>query len=237
MPVRYISSSVWVRLSMFAQLSILQYMGMCVFSLPISLVMIEIIYTLSYYHHQIGSMNYYPLFGVSSWNNGACCMSLYSYGNMNVIFRCARDIKQYVYRHPTLTRPIWQQVYPEINKLPSIHPKIGAPCVRLGPLKFSLRATIDHHGPSIHYITTITQLRSLELLTAKTHLLHMLYYMNWLTHDFWTRTRGWEFDRSHGTDTSSPSHMSSVFFGLPIVSCSLMIIVWYQDACDFWHLF
>ena len=22
--------------------------------------------------------------------------------------------------------------------------------VRLGPLKFSLRATIDHHGPSIH---------------------------------------------------------------------------------------
>ena len=28
-----------------------------------------------------------------------------------------------------------------------------------------------------------------------------------------------------------------VFFGLPIVSCSLMIIVWYQDACDFWYLF
>ena len=74
--------------------------------------------------------------------------------------------------------------------------------VRLGPLKFSLQATIDHHGPSIHSghyttsincckkhsIATITQLRSLELLTAKTPLLHMLYYMNWLTHDFWTRT-------------------------------------------------
>ena len=27
-----------------------------------------------------------------------------------------------------------------------------------------------------------------------------------------------------------------VFFGLPIVACSL-IIVWYQDACDFWYLF
>ena len=30
--------------------------------------------------------------------------------------------------------------------------------VRLGPLKFSLRATIDHHGPSIHsghYSTSI----------------------------------------------------------------------------------
>ena len=32
-------------------------------------------------------------------------------------------------------------------------------------------------------------------------------------------------------------YMSYFFFGLPIVSCSLMIIVWYQDACDFWHLF
>ena len=99
----------------------------------------------------------------------------------------------------------------------------------------------------------------------------MLYYMNWLTHDFWTRTGGWGFDRSHGAGTSSPSHwqqveeqapkpvvwmmcfllmtfvpvqelcvniymyiyiyiyvlfyMSSVFFGLPIVSCSLMMII------------
>ena len=96
--------------------------------------------------------------------------------------------------------------------------------VRLGPLKFSLQATIDHHGPSIHSghytasincckkkhsIATITQLRSLELLT-KTHLLHMLYHMNWLTHDFWTRTGGWEFDRSHGAGTSSPSHWQQV---------------------------
>ena len=35
-----------------------------------------------------------------------------------------------------------------------------------------------------HSIATITQLRSLELLTAKHPLLHMLYCMNWLTHDF-----------------------------------------------------
>ena len=35
----------------------------------------ENIYTLSYYHHQIGSMNYYPLFRVRSWNNGVRCMS------------------------------------------------------------------------------------------------------------------------------------------------------------------
>ena len=96
--------------------------------------------------------------------------------------------------------------------------------VRLGPLKFSLRVTIDHHGPSIHSghytasincckkhsIATITQLRSLELLIAKTPLLHMLYYMNWLTYEFWTRTGGWEFDRSHGAGTSSPSHWQQV---------------------------
>ena len=28
-------------------------------------------------HHQFGSMNYYPLFRVRSWNNGMRCMSLY----------------------------------------------------------------------------------------------------------------------------------------------------------------
>ena len=48
MPVRYILSSVWVRLSIFSQLSNiqsnLQYVGLCVFSLPTPLVMIEIIY-------------------------------------------------------------------------------------------------------------------------------------------------------------------------------------------------
>ena len=95
--------------------------------------------------------------------------------------------------------------------------------VRLGPLKFSLKATIDHHGPSIHSgrytasincckknsIATNTQLRSLELL-IKTPPLHMLYYMNWLTHDFWTRTGGWEFDRSYGAGTSSPPHWQQV---------------------------
>ena len=50
MPVRYILSSVWVRLSIFSQLSIIQsiiqYVGLCVFSLPTPLVMIERIYIL-----------------------------------------------------------------------------------------------------------------------------------------------------------------------------------------------
>ena len=35
------------------------------------------IYTLSYYHHQIGSMNYNPLFRVRSRNNSVRCMSFY----------------------------------------------------------------------------------------------------------------------------------------------------------------
>ena len=77
MLVRYIVSSVWLRLSILSPLSNIQYVGLYVFSLPINLVMIESIYILSYYHHQIGSMNYYPLFGVRSWNNGICCMSIY----------------------------------------------------------------------------------------------------------------------------------------------------------------
>ena len=46
LPVRYILSCVWVRLSIFSQLFIIQYVGLCVFSLPISLVMIERIYIL-----------------------------------------------------------------------------------------------------------------------------------------------------------------------------------------------
>ena len=39
--------------------------------------------TLSYYHHQMGSMTHLPLFRVRSWNNGMRCMSfniLISYG-------------------------------------------------------------------------------------------------------------------------------------------------------------
>ena len=87
MPVRYILSSVWVILSIFSQLSIIQYMGLCVFSLPISFVMIGRIYTLSYHHYKIRSMNYYPLFRVRLWNNGMCCMSLYSFDTMeNYLF-------------------------------------------------------------------------------------------------------------------------------------------------------
>ena len=57
----------------------LQNTWVCVFSVdPFSLWWLReyiYIYTLSYYHHRNGSMNYYPLFRVRSWNNGVCCMS------------------------------------------------------------------------------------------------------------------------------------------------------------------
>ena len=46
MPVRYILLSVWVWLSIFFQLSIIQYVGLCAVSLPIPLVMIGRIYIL-----------------------------------------------------------------------------------------------------------------------------------------------------------------------------------------------
>ena len=81
MPVRYNLSSVWVRLSIFSQLSVIHYTicGAVCFQFTHFLCDDwKNIYTLSYYHHQIGSMNYYQLFlGLGSWNNGMRCMSFY----------------------------------------------------------------------------------------------------------------------------------------------------------------
>ena len=81
----------------------------------------------------------------------------------------------------------------------------------------------------------IPQLRSLEIL-IKTPPLHMLYYMNWLTHDFCTRTGGWEFDRSYGAGTSSPSHSQQVEEQAPkpvgCMMCFLLItLVPVQKLC------
>ena len=91
--------------------------------------------------------------------------------------------------------------------------------VRLGPLKFSQRATRDHHGPSIYcghdtasincceksfYRNdhTITEFGIIDSKNSSTE--YVILYL--LTHDFWTRTGGWEFDHSHGAGTSCPSH-------------------------------
>ena len=76
MSVRYNLSSVWVRLSIFSQLAIIQYVGLCFFQFTHFLRDDwENIHTFSYYHNQIESINYYPLFRVRSWNNGIRCMS------------------------------------------------------------------------------------------------------------------------------------------------------------------
>ena len=58
MLARYMLPSVCLRLRQFSQLSFIQYMGLCVFGLPNSPVIIVRMCSVSYYHHQIGSMNH-----------------------------------------------------------------------------------------------------------------------------------------------------------------------------------
>ena len=63
----------------------------------------------------------------------------------------------------------------------------------------------------------------------------MLYY-NWLTHGFWTRTGGWEFDGSHGAGTPSPSHWQQVEEQAPkpvdwIMCFLVMTFVPVQELC------
>ena len=58
MLVRYMLPGVCLRLRQLSQLSFIQYMGLCVFSLPNSPVMIVRMCTLSYHHHQTGSMSH-----------------------------------------------------------------------------------------------------------------------------------------------------------------------------------
>ena len=70
--VRYILPSVCLKLNQSPRLSSMQYMGLLVFSLPISHMI-----TLTYYHHQIGSITHLQLFRVSSWKNVVRCMSVY----------------------------------------------------------------------------------------------------------------------------------------------------------------
>ena len=128
--------------------------------------------------------------------------------------------------------------------------------VRLGPLKFSLRAAIVHRGPSVHsghYTASInwckkihcngnTITECLELLIAKSPLLHMLYDMNWLTYEFWTRTGGLEFDRSDGAGTTSPSHWQQVEEQAPkpvvwMMCFVLMTFVPIQKLCVNIHIY
>ena len=84
-----------VRFSIFFQLSIIKYMALCVFIFATSLVMIERLYTLSYHHNQIGSMNYYPLFRVRSWNHDMHCMYIYILRFADILYAWICVILQY----------------------------------------------------------------------------------------------------------------------------------------------
>ena len=58
----------------------------------------------------------------------------------------------------------------------------------------------------------------------------------WIDTWFWTRTGGWEFDRSHGAGTSSPSHWQQVEEQAPkpvgwTMCFLLMILVTVQRLC------
>ena len=116
--------------------------------------------------------------------------------------------------------------------------------VRLGPLKFSLQATIDRHGPSIdsgHYTAYINcckktfycndhKITEFRITDKNSSTAYIIYDINGLTHDFWTRTGGWDFDRSHGAGTSSPSHWQQVEDSLcnPRDHCTHSL---FQDCC------
>ena len=95
MPVRYNLSSVWVSLSIFSQLSIIQYVGLCVLSLPISFVVIERIYILCLIVIMKSEVWTIPLFRVRSWNNGVRCMSFYILRKGGLLAILARN-KNYI---------------------------------------------------------------------------------------------------------------------------------------------
>ena len=87
MLVRYILSSVWVRYSIYSQLSIVQYMRLCVFSLTISPVLIERIYLYCVLWSSNRKYELLPIYRARSWNNGMRCMYvfLYSYHWKHVV--------------------------------------------------------------------------------------------------------------------------------------------------------
>ena len=85
MPVRYILSSVWVRLSIFSLLSIIQYVGLYVFSLSIYLVMIERIYILCLIiiiKSEVWTVHCLVLGHETMVST--VCLSIYSNSNLNV---------------------------------------------------------------------------------------------------------------------------------------------------------
>ena len=122
-------------------------MGLCVFSLPISLVMMERIYALFYYHHQIGSMIYWPLFRVKPWNNGMRCMSLHILLDKRIILSVVNGV---------FVKSTFQVLHTFLSKVP-IHGK-GAVILRWkGPHNFSLffKHSSWHQSHKTNIVSTI----------------------------------------------------------------------------------
>ena len=68
------------------------------------------IYILSYHHHHIGGINYYPLFRVRPWNNGLHCMSFYILMNLWYGRIASWDIRVLVVFAPNLALCHWHAV-------------------------------------------------------------------------------------------------------------------------------
>ena len=183
----------------------------------------------------------------------------------------------------------------DLDTLITMSPKIDAPYLSirplLGPLKFNLQATVDHHGPSMHsghYTASINCCKNIycndhtttefgiidskNSSTAYVILYELIdiWFLDrrvgvWSLQWRWRHilsiplTKGWGTAAENlwvGLYVASwwplfPSRSSVLIYiyiwiymyiyicsiWVPIVSCSLMIIVQYQDACDFGHLF
>ena len=83
---------------------------------------------------------------------------------------------------------------------------------------------------------TITEFGIIDSKNSSTAYVILYELINWLTHDFCTRTGGWEFDGSHGAGTSSPSHWQQVDEQAPkpvgwMMCFLLMTFVLIQKLC------
>ena len=91
MPVRYNLSNVWVRLSIFSIIHYIICGAVCFQFTHFFHDDWENIHILFYHHHQIGSMNYYPLFGHETMVC-AVCLSIFLFFRLILPFRGSGDL-------------------------------------------------------------------------------------------------------------------------------------------------
>ena len=112
------------------------------------------IYTLSYYHHQIGSMNYYPFFRLRSWKNGVRCMSFCIRMILMVVWNakwlCHRHVMWWVVKPGFIYVPKWTVEHPftQLCRRWIIPKGLGKPWLLIS----WLLASSCHEQPRHHYI-------------------------------------------------------------------------------------